>query len=81
MVNQENKGGFFARFRKDGVSGNESIGTKAPIPPAGQRPTPTPNVAPKPNPSLATSVVQTPVVAKPSSTPVTSEPVIDTVAA
>ncbi len=80
MANEEKKGGFFAGFRKGGLSGNATTDAKTPVSPAVQRQTP--GVAPEPGPSSAIAGRQTPeVVAKPSSDPVNPEPVIDTVAA
>ena len=80
MANQEKKGGFFAGFRKGGLSGNATTDAKSPVSPPVQRQTP--NVAPELGPSSVAAGRQTPVVAtKPLSAPVNPEPVIDTVAA
>lgn len=80
MGNDEKKGGFFARFRKSTVSGNESPGSKNPVPSAVQGQSR--NNAPAESPSLVSAEPSKPVgVPKSASAPVNAEPVIDTVEA
>jgi hypothetical protein len=80
MVKEEKKSGFFARFKQGIVSGNESSSSKDSIPPSSQEQKG--NIA---LPETKTSVVNAEppkpaFVPKPSSVPVNSEQVIDTVA-
>ena len=72
MANEEKKGGFFARFRKGTVSGNEGSTLKAPSPSIqGQNRSAEPEKAAQPKTVVAPKAV---------SVPVESEQVIDTVA-
>jgi hypothetical protein len=80
MVKEEKKAGFFARFKKGIDSGNESSQPKSPNSPVSQEQKRN-NVIPETKASLVS--VETPkpaFVPKPSSAPVNSESVIDTVA-
>ncbi|MEI7787549.1 MAG: hypothetical protein WCI23_02800 [Chlorobiaceae bacterium] len=79
MAHEEKKGGFFAKFRKSTVSGNENIRSESPTPSVAQvqnRP-----AAPESRNSLLSAEPPKPVVVQKSSpVPVDAEPVIDTVA-
>ena len=79
LMANENKGGFFSKFRKSTVSGNENSRIESPMSSAGQGQNR--NAAPETRNSLLSAEPPKPVVApKSASAPIDSEPVIDTVA-